>query len=73
MSANHDFSRRFFADFIASRIKAWSLGEGGSKPARRAAAVAADSDPNPLRTGAGDPTSIDEPRGLLPTLGSSGV
>jgi hypothetical protein len=25
MNANHSFSRRFFADFIASRVKAWRL------------------------------------------------
>ena len=73
MSVNHDFSRRFFADFIASRIKAWALEEGGSRPASRAAAVAADNAPTQLGTGADDPDSIDEPRGLLPTLGSSGA
>ena len=31
MNAPNDFSRRFFADFIASRIKAWSL-EAGRPP-----------------------------------------
>ena len=66
MSVNHDFSRRFFADFIASRIKAWALEEGGSRPASRAAAVAADSAPTQLGTGADDPDSIDEPRGATP-------
>ncbi len=30
MNANYNFSRRFFAEFIASRINAWSLERGKS-------------------------------------------
>ena len=38
MSTPNDFARRFFADFIASRIKAWGMQEDGSgKPGRSAA------------------------------------
>jgi hypothetical protein len=73
MSTTHDFSRRFFADFIASRIKAWGLEESGSRPASRTAAVATDGDPTRVETGSVDTASIDETHGLLPGLGSSAV
>jgi hypothetical protein len=32
MNANHSFSRRFFGDFIASRIKAWRLERVNAEP-----------------------------------------
>jgi hypothetical protein len=69
MSATHDFSRRFFADFIASRIKAWSLEGGGSRPASRITAAGVEDDPDRIETHAADP--VDQPRGLLPGLGST--
>jgi hypothetical protein len=71
MSATNDFSRRFFADFIATRIKAWSLEEGGSRPSRRSPAEATEDDPAHVETHAADP--VDRPRGLLPGLGPSGA
>ena len=73
MSVNPDFSRRFFADFIASRIRAWAQEEGEIRPASRAAAQAVDGDPTRLQAGAIDDAPIDEPRGLLPGLGSPGA
>ena len=51
MSATHDFSRRFFADFIASRIKAWNLEESGSRPARQVPEAVRDGDPTRVETG----------------------
>lgn len=47
MTPTHDFSRRFFADFIASRIKAWHLGEGRARPAIRTVAADGDDGPSP--------------------------
>jgi hypothetical protein len=73
MSATHDISRRFFADFIASRIKAWAREEGGSQPRGRAVAASDDGDPTRNETSLGDAAAIDEDRGLLPGLGSSGA
>jgi hypothetical protein len=73
MSTTHDFSRRFFADFIASRIKAWNLEESGSQPASQAPEAVRDGDPTRVETGNVDTASIDEPHGLLPGLGSSAV
>ncbi len=35
MSTPNDFARRFFADFIASRIKAWGMQEDGSGTSTR--------------------------------------
>lgn len=35
MGSTDDFSRRFFADFIASRIRAWGLDQNGAHPSRR--------------------------------------
>lgn len=43
MSALNDSSRRFFAEFIASRIKAWSLHEG--RPPSSGGPVAGTSTP----------------------------
>jgi hypothetical protein len=44
MNANHSFSRRFFAEFIATRIKAWRVESVGSeRPAGRSAHHAAGS------------------------------
>lgn len=34
MSTPNDFARRFFADFIASRIKAWGMEDGSGKSTR---------------------------------------
>jgi hypothetical protein len=73
MSATHDFSRRFFADFIASRIKAWGLEEGGSRSASRTAAIVAGGAPTRVEAGDVDTAPIDERRGLRPGLGSSTV
>jgi hypothetical protein len=70
MNASSDFSRRFFADFIASRVKAWTLEEGKSRPASRPHAPGAAEDP--ARAEARPADAIDR-RGLLPGLGSSGV
>ncbi len=47
MSAPNDFSRRFFADFIASRIKARGMEKDGSRSPRRPGTVNAN---NPPRT-----------------------
>jgi hypothetical protein len=38
MSTPNDFARRFFADFIASRIKAWGMKEDGSATSIRSPA-----------------------------------
>jgi hypothetical protein len=73
MSTTHDFSRRFFADFIASRIKAWNLEAGGSPSASQVPETITDGDPTRVETGNVDTASIDEPHGLLPHLGSSAV
>jgi hypothetical protein len=48
MSALNDFSRRFFADFIASRIRIWSQQVGGPPSSIRPAAG-----PNGLADSAG--------------------
>ncbi len=45
MSANTDFSRRFFADFIASRLKARGLEEAAKSPRRVGVTDAAASTP----------------------------
>lgn len=73
MSATHDISRRFFADFIASRIKAWAREGGGSQPRGRSVAGSDDGDPARDETAVVDAATIDEERGLLPGLGSSGA
>ncbi len=70
MNASNDFSRRFFADFIALRVKAWSLEKGKSRPTSRPHAPGAGEDPARAETRPGD--AIDQ-RGLPPGLGSSGV
>jgi hypothetical protein len=70
MNATKDFSRRFFADFIATRIKAWSLEEGGARPSSRTPAEGTAADPAHVETHAADP--VDRPRGLLPGMGPSG-
>jgi hypothetical protein len=71
MSATNDFSRRFFADFIASRIKARGLEEGGARTIDRVPTPAVEDDPARIETHAAD--AVDRPRGLLPGLGSSGA
>jgi hypothetical protein len=71
MNATKDFSRRFFADFVATRIKAWGLEEGGSRPASRTNAEKTGDDPARVETDAAD--RVDRPRGLLPGLDSSGA
>jgi len=69
MSATHDFSRRFFADFIATRIKAWTMEEGAARPASRVHSKASEDDPARIETHAADP--VDRPRSLFRGLGSS--
>lgn len=71
MSVSQDFSRRFFADFIASRIRAWSLEEGEGRPTGRPVAGVIPDGGTRVDSGASDPASIDEPRGLIADLGSS--
>jgi len=71
MSAPKDFSRRFFADFIATRIKAWSLEEGRARPSSRTPAEGIVTDPAHVETHAADP--VDRPRGLRRGLDSSGA
>jgi hypothetical protein len=45
MSTHNDFSRRFFADFIASRIKAWGKEGRGSGSSSRSTADGAGGPP----------------------------
>jgi hypothetical protein len=71
MSATNDFSRRLFADFIASRIKAWGLEGGVSRTIDRVPAPAVEDDPSRIETHAAD--AVEQPRGLLPGFGSSGA
>jgi hypothetical protein len=71
MSATKDFSRRFFADFIATRIKAWSLEEGGARPVSRTPAEGTEDDQAQVENHTSDP--VDRPRNLLPGLGPSGA
>jgi hypothetical protein len=73
MSATNDFSRRFFADFIATRIKARGTDECGSRPARRGGAARAPGDPARVDPRSAETAPIDLPRGLRPGLGSSGA
>ena len=72
MSATNDFSRRLFADFIATRIKARGTDEGGSRPSRRRPARA-EGEPARVDPRSAETAPIDLPRGLLPGLGSSGA
>lgn len=66
MSVPQDFSRQFFADFIASRVKAWALGEGDSRPPSRFARAASKVDPSPARPDSTDPAAVEEPSGRIP-------
>lgn len=43
MSTSEDFARRLFADFIASRIRAWGMEYDGSRPAMGVSAPGAAS------------------------------
>ena len=72
MSATNDFSRRLFADFIATRIKAHATQEGRSRPLRRGGAPRAAGDPVPVDPQPPETAPIDLPRGLIPGLGSAG-
>ncbi len=56
MSATSDFARRFFAEFIASRIKARGLDDAAVLARRRAAA-----DPPGRRPGVPGPQAVSEP------------
>ena len=72
MSATHDISRRFFADFIASRIKAWTTEEGSGRKAEpaRLPTMATQPETSLLRlTRHRSMTSV----GSVPGLGSSGA
>lgn len=71
MSASQDFSRRFFAEFIAMRIRAWKLNERED----RAAGVAAAQDAAPASNspGTADAAAIEARRGLIPRLGTPGL
>jgi hypothetical protein len=62
MSATHDFSRRFFADFIASRIRAWKLEGGESRPTPRTLAAVAEHRPNALERDSSDARHRSTPR-----------
>lgn len=73
VSIPQDFSRRFFDDFIASRIKAWSREEGATRPAGRIVRSASGVTPNPAEPDAVDGVPIDEPGGLIPGLGAAGA
>jgi hypothetical protein len=72
MSASNDFSRRLFADFVATRIKAHAMQAGGARPLRRGGAARAEGIPARLDPGASGTPPIDRPRGLIPGLGSTG-
>jgi hypothetical protein len=72
MSATNDFSRRLFADFIATRIKARGTDDGGCRPSRRRAARA-EGEPARVDPRSAETAPIDLPRGLRPGLGSSGA
>ncbi len=72
MSTTNDFSRRLFADFIATRIKARGTDEGGSRPSRRDGAARAEGNPARVDPRSAETAPIDLPHGLRPGLGSSG-
>jgi hypothetical protein len=67
MSTPNDFARRFFADFIASRIKAWGT-EGGSEKSARSPAhdvigpLAGASQPPESAGPAGSAPDVRSPR-----------
>ncbi len=61
MSATSDFARRFFAEFIASRIKARGLDDAAVSARRRAAADAASR-----RPGAPGQQASSEPHASCP-------
>ncbi len=72
MSAPNDFARRFFADFIASRIKAWGMeGDRSGKSPRSSAHDAVGplggAGPQPGAAGAAESTT-DGRRPRLPGL-----
>lgn len=73
MISPHDFSRRFFADFIASRIRELCLDEGGARPATSTPAAAGDDVPDLPESESLAPSSIEEAGGLIPGLGSPGA
>jgi len=72
MSVPSEFSRRFFADFIACLIRSRSIPEGGQRTATGPSALV-DTHVDPI-----DPESapagpmVDRP-GLLSGLGSTGI
>jgi hypothetical protein len=73
MSTNNDISRRFFADFIASRIKAWGTEGDGSRLSNRSTADGAGGPPAGASQQPGAKARTDEPgpdgrRPLLPGL-----
>lgn len=72
MSVPSEFSRRFFADFIACLIRSRSLSEGGPQmatgPSALADAMSPPIDPETAREG-----PMVDPPGLLSSLGSTGA
>jgi hypothetical protein len=70
MSKNNDVSRRFFADFIASRIKAWGTEGDGSRPSDRSTADGAGGSPGGASQQPGAEARTDEagPDGRRPLL-----
>lgn len=72
MSVSQDFSRRFFADFIASRIKAWTLEEGATQPSIRDPSAVVDEAASRNEPSSIEPPPLEKTGGLIVGLGSSG-
>lgn len=62
MSATSDFARQFFADFIASRIKAWGLDDARTSSRRRAVTDSTGRRPGAPGQQAGSETHPSHPR-----------
>ena len=73
MSASQDFSRRFFADFIATRIRAWKLGELENRTGGGAVAAHDPSHPASPLPGTADAAAHDARRRMIPRLGTPGL
>lgn len=67
-----EFSRRFFADFIACLIRSHSLSEGGPRTPNDPSAVALEN-PVPMDSEVAPKGPMVDRAGLLSGLGSTGV
>ncbi len=66
MSATYNFSRRFFAEFIASRVQAWGLVPVGSRPTGRIPSSKYDDEANRAKADTNRSSAPDDLNGSHP-------